>query len=165
VLKPAEQSPLSALELAEISAEVGLPEGVLNVVTGFGGGCGGEEAGEALVCHPLVRGISFTSSLDAGRRIMAAAEGVKPLALELGGKNPILVFEDADLNRAVDDAIEAAFDNAGQICSSASRLLLQRPIEAAFVEHFETRAEELRIGPGRDDSDLARSPSRSSTKR
>lgn len=150
VLKPAEQSPLSALELAEISAEIGFPPGVLNVVTGFG-----DEAGEALVRHPLVRGISFTGSLQTGQRIMAAAaEGVKPLVLELGGKNPMLVFEDADLERAVDDAIEAAFDNAGQVCSSASRLLLQRSIEAPFIERFEARAKELQIGPGRDDPDL-----------
>jgi aldehyde dehydrogenase (NAD+) len=155
VLKPAEQSPLSALRLAEISAEVGLPRGVLNLVTGFGGDGSGEQAGEALVRHPLVRGISFTGSLETGRRIMAAAaEGVKPLVLELGGKNPMLVFEDADLERAVDDAIEAAFDNAGQVCSSVSRILLERPIEEAFVERFEARARALRIGPGREDPDL-----------
>jgi aldehyde dehydrogenase (NAD+) len=155
VLKPAEQSPLSALRLAELVAEAGFPKGVVNVVTGLGGDGSGGEAGEALVRHPGVRGISFTGSLETGRAIMAAAaQGVKPVVLELGGKNPMLVFEDADLERAVDDAIEAGFDNTGQVCSSASRLLLQRPIEAAFLERFEARAKALRIGPGRDDPDL-----------
>jgi aldehyde dehydrogenase (NAD+) len=127
VLKPAEQSPLSALRLAELCRAAGFPKGVLNVVTGFR-----EEAGEALVCHPLVRGISFTGSVETGRRIMTmAAERTRPVVLELGGKNPMLVFADADLERAAADVIEGAFDNSGQVCSSSSRLLVSPEIKTS----------------------------------
>ncbi len=150
VLKPAEQTPLSALKLAGIAAEVGLPPGVLNVVTGFG-----EEAGEALVRHPLVRGISFTGSVETGRKIMAAAaQGTRPVVLELGGKNPMIVFPDADLERAVTDALDGAFGNCGQVCSSSSRILLHAEIAEAFLERFEQRATALRVGPGKEDPDL-----------
>ena len=150
VLKPAEQSPLSALRLAALAQEAGLPDGVLNVVTGFG-----EEAGAALARHPLVRGISFTGSVATGRRILAgAAEGIKPVVPELGGKNPMIVLADADLERAVADAAEGGFDNGGQVCSSASRLLLQRRIAEEFVKRLVARAQGLSIGPGRDDPDL-----------
>ena len=150
VLKPAEQSPLSALRLAELCREAGLPKGVLNVVTGFG-----EEAGEALVRHPLVRGISFTGSVETGRRIMAmAAERTRPVVLELGGKNPMLVFADADLERAAADAIEGAFDNSGQVCSSSSRLLVSPEIKDELIDLVRTKAKVLRVGPGRDDPDL-----------
>ena len=124
VLKPAEQSPLSALKLAEIAAAVGIPAGVLNVVTGFG-----EEAGEALVRHPLVRSVTFTGSVETGRRVMAAAAaGPKPVVLELGGKNPVLVFADADLDRLVEDVADGAFGNSGQVCSACSRLLVEGAI-------------------------------------
>jgi aldehyde dehydrogenase (NAD+) len=150
VLKPAEQTPLSALKLAGIAAEVGLPPGVLNVVTGFG-----EDAGEALVRHPLVRGISFTGSVETGRKIMAAAaHGTRPVVLELGGKNPMIVFPDADLERAVTDALDGAFGNCGQVCSSSSRFLLHADIAEAFLERFEQGAAALRVGPGREDPDL-----------
>ncbi len=150
VLKPAEQSPLSALRLAELCREAGLPKGVLNVVTGFG-----EEAGEALVRHPLVRGISFTGSVETGRRIMTmAAERTRPVVLELGGKNPMLVFADADLERAAADAIEGAFDNSGQVCSSSSRLLVSPEIKDGLIDLVRTKAKALRVGPGRDDPDL-----------
>src|SRR5262249_7598641 len=119
VLKPAEQSPLSAIILGEILPEAGFPPGVVNIVTGFG-----EEAGEALVRHPLVRGVTFTGSVETGRKILAgAAPGIKPAILELGGKNPMIVLEDADLGRAVDDAAMASFENCGQVCSSSSRYL------------------------------------------
>ena len=150
VLKPAEQSPLSALLLAEICAEVGFPPGVVNVVTGFG-----EEAGAALTAHPLVRGITFTGSVETGRKVyVSAALGIKPAVLELGGKNPMIVFADADLERAVDDAVEGCFGNSGQVCSSSSRLLLQRPISEAFRERFAAKAGELTVGPGLEDPDL-----------
>jgi aldehyde dehydrogenase (NAD+) len=150
VLKPAEPSPLSALRLAELCRQAGFPSGVLNVVTGFG-----EEAGEALVRHPLVRGISFTGSIETGRRIMAlAAERTRPVVLELGGKNPMLVFADADLERAAADAAEGAFGNSGQVCSSSSRLLVSPEVEDEFVERLRTKAAVLRIGPGREDPDL-----------
>ncbi|MEM7022168.1 MAG: aldehyde dehydrogenase family protein [Pseudomonadota bacterium] len=150
VLKPAEQSPLSALRLAEIAAETGLPEGVLNVVTGFG-----EEAGEALVRHPLVRGITFTGSVETGRKIMAAAAlGTKPVVLELGGKNPMLVFPDADLERAVADAVDGAFGNCGQVCSSSAHLVLHESIAEPFLQGFEEAASRLKVGPGMEDPDL-----------
>jgi aldehyde dehydrogenase (NAD+) len=102
-----------------------------------------------------VRGISFTGSVATGRQILAgAAEGIKPVVLELGGKNPMIVFADADLERAVADAVEAGFDNGGQVCSSASRLLLQRSIAEEFLDRLVARAERLTIGPGQDDPDL-----------
>ncbi len=147
VLKPAEQSPLSALRLAELVRTAGFPPGAVNVVTGFG-----EEAGEALVRHPLVRGVSFTGSVETGRRILAAAApGIKPAILELGGKNPMIVFADADIERAVADAVAGGFENCGQVCSSASRLLLQRPIHDAFLELLEARLRAFTIGPGLED--------------
>jgi aldehyde dehydrogenase (NAD+) len=150
VVKPAEQSPLSALRLGDIALEVGFPPGVVNVVAGFG-----EEAGEALVRHPLVRGITFTGSVATGRRIMAAAaEHIKPLILELGGKNPLLVFADADLERAVGDALLGAFSNAGQVCSSASRFLVQRDALDSFIERLRTAASRLTVGVGDDNPDI-----------
>ncbi|MCS7247484.1 MAG: aldehyde dehydrogenase family protein [Anaerolineales bacterium] len=150
VLKPAEETPLSALRLASLAKEVGFPDGVLNVITGYG-----EEAGAALVRHPLVRGVTFTGSVETGRKVMAlVAEAPKPLVLELGGKNALIVFEDADLERAVGDAIEAVFGNCGQVCSAASRLLLQRSIQDEFMLRFRERASQLRVAPGLEDGDL-----------
>jgi aldehyde dehydrogenase (NAD+) len=150
ILKPAEQSPLSALRFAELALAAGLPPGVVNVVTGFG-----EEAGDALVRHPKVRGISFTGSVTTGRLVMAnAAAGTKPVVLELGGKNPMLVFADADLKRAAADALEGGFDNSGQVCSSASRLLVERSIAERFTALLCEKAGELRTGLGQDDPDL-----------
>ena len=144
VLKPAEQSPLSALAFAKLAEQAGIPDGVVNIVTGLG-----EEAGEALVRHPLVRGITFTGSVETGRRVMStAAQGIKPVVLELGGKNPMIVLEDADLDRAVDDALEASFDNTGQVCSSSSRYLLAPGIRDDFVERLCAGAASLSIGPG-----------------
>jgi aldehyde dehydrogenase (NAD+) len=150
VLKPAEQSPLSALRLAELCRDVGFPPGVVNVVTGFG-----EEAGAALARHPGVRSISFTGSVDTGRQVMAAAAAtLKPVVLELGGKNAMIVCADADLDRAVADAMVGGFDNAGQVCSSSSRLLVQRGCIDAFVDRFVARATALTIGPGIESRDL-----------
>lgn len=150
ILKPAEETPLSALRFASLAQEVGFPAGVLNVITGFG-----EEAGAALVRHPQVRGVTFTGSAETGRKIMAqAAESLKPLVLELGGKNAFVVFEDADLERAVNDAVEAVFGNCGQVCSAASRLLLQRSIYQPFLERFTERASQLKVAPGLEDGDL-----------
>ena len=150
VLKPAEQSPLSALRFAEIAAETGFPPGVINVVTGFG-----EEAGEALVRHPLVRGITFTGSVETGRRVMmAAAAGIKPVVLELGGKNPLLVFADADLDRLVEDLADGAFGNSGQVCSACSRLLVEAGIADEVAERVSARAQRITVGPGRDDPDI-----------
>jgi aldehyde dehydrogenase (NAD+) len=150
VLKPAEQSPLSALLLGELAAAAGFPPGVVNVVPGFG-----EEAGAALVRHPLVRGISFTGSVETGRLILAgAAPGIKPSVLELGGKNPMIVFPDADLERAAADAADALFGNCGQVCSSSSRFLLHPAIRTEFLDRLQAHAARLTIGPGIDDADL-----------
>jgi acyl-CoA reductase-like NAD-dependent aldehyde dehydrogenase len=150
VLKPAEQSSLSALKLAELLPEAGFPQGVLNVVTGYG-----EEAGEALVRHPLVRGITFTGSVETGRKILAAAApGIKPVVLELGGKNPMIIFADADLDRAVADALAGSFENCGQVCSSSSRYLLEPAIREDFLGKLSTKAEALQVGPGMDNPDI-----------
>jgi len=150
VLKPAEQSPLSALKLGDLMVEAGFPAGVVNIVTGFG-----EDAGEALVRHPLVRGISFTGSVETGRKILAAAApGIKPSVLELGGKNPMIVFADADVARAVDDAAMATFENCGQVCSSTGRYLLHPQIRDEFLDRLQAKAAKLSIGPGIDNHDL-----------
>jgi len=150
VLKPAEQSPLTGLLLGEIAQAVGFPRGVINVVTGFG-----EEAGAALVRHPLVRGITFTGSVETGRQILlGAAPGIKPAVLELGGKNPMIVFADADLERAATDAADGLFGNCGQVCSASSRFLLQPAIRDEFIARLQEKAARLTIGPGLEDHDL-----------
>lgn len=150
VIKPAEQSPLSALWFARCCLEAGIPPGVVNVVTGFG-----EEAGAALVAHPDVRGITFTGSVETGRVVYAtAARGLKPAVLELGGKNPVIILPDADLDRAVTDLLDGAFGNSGQVCSSSSRLILHRSIHDAFLDRLAEAAARLTVGPGLDDRDL-----------
>jgi len=150
VLKPAEQSPLSALKFAELLPKAGIPKGVVNVITGFG-----EDAGEALVRHPLVRAISFTGSLETGRKILAgAAPGIKPTILELGGKNPMIVFADADIDRAVGDALAGSFENCGQVCSSSSRYLLDPKIRDEFLGKLTEKAEKLTVGPGMGNPDI-----------
>jgi len=142
VLKPAEQSPLTALAFGQLCIEAGLPPGVVNIVTGYGA-----EAGDPLVRHPLVRGVTFTGSVATGRKVyLAAAEGIKPVVLELGGKNPMILFEDADLDRASTDALDASFGNTGQVCSSASVYLLHRSVQAEFLERLEAKVAKLTIG-------------------
>ena len=150
VVKPAEQSPLSTIALAELARDAGIPPGVVNVVTGYG-----EEAGKALTEHPLVDGITFTGSVETGR-VVASTAGrlLKPVVLELGGKNPMIVFDDADVETSVNAALEGAFDNCGQVCSSVSRLLLQDGIAAAFLDRFISRASKLTMAAGMDDADL-----------
>ena len=150
VVKPAEQSPLSALLFAKICKEIGLPKGVVNVVTGFG-----EEAGAALVAHKSVRGVTFTGSVETGRLVYQnAARGLKPAVLELGGKNPLVVVADADLERAVVDVLDGAFGNSGQVCSSSSRLILHRAIHDEFLDRLGQAAGRLSVGPGLSDQDL-----------
>jgi acyl-CoA reductase-like NAD-dependent aldehyde dehydrogenase len=150
VLKPAEQSPLSGLKLAELVQKAGIPDGVVNVVTGFG-----DEAGEALTRHPLVRSITFTGSVETGRRVMAAAAtGPRPVVLELGGKNALLAFADADLERLVEDMADAAFGNTGQVCSACSRILAERPIAQELAERLAERARKITVGPGSADLDI-----------
>jgi 5-carboxymethyl-2-hydroxymuconic-semialdehyde dehydrogenase len=142
VLKPAEWSPLSAHKLAEIVAEIDLPPGVLNVVSGIG-----EVAGAALVRHPDVRLISFTGETSTGREIMRnGADTVKRYSFELGGKSPVVVFEDADLDRALDGAIFGVFTLNGERCTAGSRILVQEPAYGRFVEALGERAARIRVG-------------------
>jgi aminomuconate-semialdehyde/2-hydroxymuconate-6-semialdehyde dehydrogenase len=145
VLKPSEWSPLTASLLADIAAEAGLPAGVLNVVQGLG-----DEAGAALVGQPAVRRISFTGSVPTGRRIaMAAAENLTPVSLELGGKSPLLVLADADLELAVELAV-GQYDNAGQVCLAATRLLVDTTVADEFTRRFVARAHGLVQGDPRE---------------
>ncbi|WP_120631382.1 aldehyde dehydrogenase [Ruegeria sp. EL01] len=150
VLKPAEQTPLTALALAEICLHAGLPAGVLNVVTGTG-----PEVGEPLTNHPLVRSVTFTGSVTTGRRVYRnAAEHIKSCVLELGGKNPMIVMADADLDRATTDALEATFANAGQVCSSASWYLLHSSIKDEFLALLEHKIQTLSIDRPENDPDI-----------
>jgi acyl-CoA reductase-like NAD-dependent aldehyde dehydrogenase len=146
VLKPAEWSPLSAALLAELAGEAGLPPGVLNVVQGIG-----EEAGAALVSHPLIRRVSFTGSTETARHIgAAAAQNIVPFTAELGGKNPFLILEDADLDAA---AAKAAlqYDDSGQVCLSGTRLLVQESVADEFLARFDAAADAHVLGDPRDD--------------
>jgi phenylacetaldehyde dehydrogenase len=145
VLKPAEQTPLSALWLAGIMADAGLPDGVVNVVTGFG-----ETAGAALAAHDDVDKVAFTGSTEVGKLIVQAAAGnLKKLTLELGGKSPNIVFDDADPG-AVEGAANAIFFNHGQCCVAGSRLFVQRDRFDEVVEGVATIAKSIRLGPGMD---------------
>ena len=142
VLKPAELTPLSALWLGQAALEAGLPPGVLNIVPGLG-----TEAGAALVSHPGIDKIAFTGSPTTGRFIMrAAAENITRFSLELGGKSPSVVFADADLDAAVRQTTSGAFFNAGQVCSAATRILVDDAIHDAFVERMAARVAGLRLG-------------------
>ncbi|MUL74515.1 aldehyde dehydrogenase [Mycolicibacterium sp. CBMA 226] len=147
ILKPAEQTPMSALFLAELAAEAGVPEGVFNVVQGTG-----EVAGAALVTHPGVDKITFTGSTDTGRAIQrAAADSLKRVTLELGGKSPNIVFADANLTDAVAGAMATAWGNSGQACMSGSRLLVQREVHDAVVEMLVTYTRAgIKLGNGFD---------------
>ena len=150
IAKPAEQTPLTALMLAELCRQAGIPAGVCNVVTGTG-----PAAGAALVRHPDVQHISFTGSVPTGIGVMqAAAPQVTRLLLELGGKSPIVVLADADLDSAVDNVMGAIFENAGQICSAGSRLVIDRRIHREFVERLVSRTRPLTLGHGLRDADM-----------
>jgi aldehyde dehydrogenase (NAD+) len=141
VLKPAEYTPLTALLFAEITREAGLPPGVLNIVTGDG------ETGAALVAHPDVNKIAFTGSTSVGKKIRAATAGTgKALTLELGGKSPYIVFDDADLDSAVEGLVDAIWFNAGQVCCAGSRLLVQEGVAERFHDKLRRRMDGLRIG-------------------
>ena len=146
VLKPAGQTPLSALELAKIALEAGLPEGVLNVLTGEG-----RDLGQALVEHPGIDKIAFTGSTSTGKRVAAtAAQTVKRVTLELGGKSPSVVFDDADITQAVNGALYGIFYNAGQCCEARSRVLVQDGIADDFIVAFTEKARKLRVGNPED---------------
>jgi betaine-aldehyde dehydrogenase len=146
VLKPAEQTPLSVLELASSFAEAGLPPGVVNIVTGVG-----ETAGAAIVEHKDVDKIAFTGSPEVGRIIMRGAAGtLKKISLELGGKSPNIFFADSDFEAAVDGALFGVFINQGEVCSAGSRILVQRPIYSKFVDAMAEKAKTIKVGPGMD---------------
>ena len=148
VAKPAEVTPLTALALAELAIEAGLPPGVFNVVTGKG-----SEAGEALVRHPMVGKISFTGSTEVGAGVMAAAApDIKRVSLELGGKSASIVFADADLDACVESSIFAVYDNAGQDCCARSRILVEKEIYEDFVSRFAERAASLAVGDTADEA-------------
>jgi betaine-aldehyde dehydrogenase len=146
ILKPAEQTPLTALELANYFEEVGLPPGVVNIVTGFG-----ESAGAPLVSHPDVNKIAFTGSASVGKIILkAAAEQVKRVTMELGGKSPNIFFADADFENAIDGALFGVFINQGEVCSAGSRILVEKKIYSKFVDAMVEKAKRIKLGPPLD---------------
>jgi betaine-aldehyde dehydrogenase len=146
VLKPAEQTPLSILALARDFEAIGLPPGVVNIVTGDG-----PSAGAPLVGHPEVRKIAFTGSAEVGKIIMrTAADQLKRVSLELGGKSPNIFFSDADFENAVDGALFGTFINQGEVCSAGSRVLVQRDIYQKFIEAASAKARTIRLGNGLD---------------
>lgn len=150
VLKPAEEACLTALAFAELAQRAGLPEGALNVVPGLGA-----EAGAALTAHPGVHHISFTGSVGVGRLVQqAAAQNVVPVTLELGGKSPQLVFDDADIDAALPFLVGAGIQNAGQTCSASSRILVQRGVYDQVVGAMAARYRALRVGPALSDPDV-----------
>lgn len=146
VIKPADDTPLTALRLAELAIEAGIPAGVFNVLIGRGA-----QAGAALVAHPLVNKVSFTGSTAVGKQIgIAALHNMTRFTLELGGKNPMLVLEDADIDKAVAGAIAGGLLNQGQVCAAASRLYVPASRHARFVEALSAQARAMSIGPGMD---------------
>jgi 5-carboxymethyl-2-hydroxymuconic-semialdehyde dehydrogenase len=148
VLKMSELSPMSAARLGELALEAGIPDGVLNIVHGDG-----RQAGEPLCRHPDVRAISFTGSTVTGNRIVQAA-GLKKFSMELGGKSPFIVFEDADLDRALDAALFMVFSNNGERCTAGSRILVQRSVYADFVARFVERTRRIGVGDPLDERTL-----------
>jgi phenylacetaldehyde dehydrogenase len=146
VLKPAEQTPLSALRLAELMQEAGLPDGVVNVITGFG-----ETAGAALAAHPGIDKVAFTGSTEVGKLIVkAAANDLKRVTLELGGKSPNVVFADADLEMAISGAANAIFFNHGQCCCAGSRLYIESKVYDDVLAGVADRASQIKVGRGLD---------------
>jgi len=148
VLKMSELSPMSAARLGELALEAGIPAGVLNIVHGLG-----TEAGEPLCRHPDVRAISFTGSTATGNRIVRAA-GLKKFSMELGGKSPFVIFDDADWERALDAALFMVFSNNGERCTAGSRILVQEPIYARFADEFAARTRRIAVGDPLDEKTL-----------
>ncbi|MDE1187545.1 MAG: betaine-aldehyde dehydrogenase [Pantoea sp.] len=146
VFKPSEVTPLSALELAKIYSEAGLPDGVFNVVQGAG------EVGQALSQHPRIDKVSFTGEVNTGKRVMAdaALANLKEVTMELGGKSPLIVFDDADLDRAVDGALMANFYSSGQVCTNGTRVFVQRSLQAAFEQRLLEKMQGIRMGDPTD---------------
>lgn len=145
LLKPAEETPLTALRLGEIMLEAGIPAGVVNILTGPG-----LPTGAAISAHPGIDKVAFTGSTDVGRKIMAAAaqSNLKRVSLELGGKSPNVIFADADLDKAIKGALWAVFSNSGQECVAGARLFVERPAYDAVVEGLAAQAQRIRVGPG-----------------
>jgi 5-carboxymethyl-2-hydroxymuconic-semialdehyde dehydrogenase len=148
VLKMSELSPLSISRFGELATEAGLPPGVLNIVHGFG-----KDTGEPLCGHPDVRAISFTGSTATGQRIVQNA-GLKKFSMELGGKSPFVVFEDADFERALDAAVFMIFSNNGERCTAGSRILVQKSIYAEFCKRFAERAKRIVVGDPMDEQTI-----------
>ncbi len=149
VCKPSEETPATATLLGEVMNEVGVPEGVYNVVHGFGP----DSAGQFITEHPGIDGITFTGETVTGAAIMkAAANGVRPVSLELGGKNPGVVFADCDLDKAVDGTIRSSFANCGQVCLNTERLYVERPVFTEFVERLAEKTRALKIGSPFDET-------------
>jgi len=148
VLKMSELSPLSISRFGELATEAGLPPGVLNIVHGYG-----KETGEPLCSHPDVRAISFTGSTATGQRIVQNA-GLKKFSMELGGKSPFVIFEDADLARALDAAVFMIFSNNGERCTAGSRILVQKSIYAEFAQKFAARARRILVGDPMDENTI-----------
>jgi len=147
VIKPAEDTPLSTFNLVRVLMDAGLPKGVINIVTGFG-----PEAGAPIVENPNVDAVSFTGSSEVGRMVgAAAAQNFKPCSLELGGKNPMIVLDDANLDLAIEGGIWGGFGTTGQRCTATSRIIIQKGVYRKFVERFVERAQKLRVGNGLDD--------------
>ncbi|MBP7451685.1 MAG: 5-carboxymethyl-2-hydroxymuconate semialdehyde dehydrogenase [Ottowia sp.] len=148
VLKMSELSPLTAARLGALALEAGIPPGVLNIVHGMG-----KEAGEPLCAHPDVRAISFTGSTATGNRIVKTA-GLKKFSMELGGKSPFVIFDDADLDRALDAAVFMIFSNNGERCTAGSRILVQQSIYADFAARFAERAQRITVGDPQDEQTI-----------
>ena len=145
VLKPAEQTPLSALRLGELFQEAGLPDGVLNIVTGFG------DAGARLAAHPGVDKVAFTGSTEVGKLVVQAASGnLKKVSLELGGKAPLIIYRDADIDAAIANAATAAFFNHGQCCTSGSRLYVEHDVYDDVVTGIAEQARKIKVAPAFD---------------
>src|SRR5271163_2500523 len=148
VIKPAEDTPLSTFNLVQALTEAGVPNGVINVVTGYG-----PEAGAPIAEHPVVRAVSFTGSSAVGRIIgTTAAKSLKPCSLELGGKNPMMVLDDANLDLAVEGGLWGAFGTTGQRCTATSRIIVQKGVYRKFIDHFVARVKKLRVGNGLDET-------------
>ena len=148
VLKPAEQTPLTALRLAELALQAGIPEGVFTVVTGPG-----SKIGEALITHPLIRKLAFTGSTEVGVRVMQlATDDIKRVSLELGGKSANIIFEDCDFDRAIKSAVSSSLGNAGQDCCARSRILVQKSIYDRFSKAVVGAYEKVRVGNPLDES-------------
>ncbi|MDQ3134381.1 MAG: aldehyde dehydrogenase family protein, partial [Acidobacteriota bacterium] len=150
VLKPAEQTPVTAMELGKLFQEAGFPDGVVNIVPGYG-----ETAGAALASHPGIDNIAFTASTEVGKIIArTAAENLTKVSLELGGKAPNIVFADADIEQAVSGAMMGIFFNQGQVCCAGSRLFLDERIKDEFLERFKERAQKVKVGDPTDKATL-----------